>query len=94
METLRQSTPSMPAALKMAAATSKTGTADDDDDVLLAEKFPSLMKAEVGEMSIPDAHAIHAAKKKRELARKGIVQDDDEDFIALDDVSLGEKVGA
>lgn len=76
----------MPDVLKKAA---KSGNDDDNDDALLAEKFPSLMKADMSEMSIPNAHAIHAAKKKREQARKGIIHDEEEEgFIALDDVSF------
>lgn len=55
------------------------------DDVV--EKFPNLMTAQVGSTSIPTADAIHAAKKKREQMRKGIVVHEEEDFVALDDVS-------
>ncbi|KAI8140281.1 nineteen complex-related protein 2-domain-containing protein [Fennellomyces sp. T-0311] len=76
LEALRKDTPNTPAALK---ATSLA----NDDDALLAEKFPSLMKTDMN--GIPDAHAILAAKKKREQLRKGYVDPVEEDFISLDD---------
>lgn len=82
MESLRKNTPSMPAALK------NTATALNDDDALVAEKFSSSMTTSKEDTIIPSAHAIHAAKKKREQLRKGIIQETTEDdFIALDDVS-------
>lgn len=61
------------------------GLAQDDDALLVASKFPSTLGASLSSgSSIPDANAIHAAKKKRELMRQGIkIQDDD--FVALDD---------
>lgn len=73
LESLRKSTPSRPAHI---------GSMDD-----VVEKFPNLMTAQVGSTSIPTADAIHAAKKKREQMRKGIVVHEEEDFVALDDVS-------
>lgn len=73
LESLRKSTPSRPAHI---------GAMDD-----VVEKFPNLMTAQVGSTSIPSANAIHAAKMKREQMRKGIVVHEEEDFVALDDVS-------
>jgi GC-rich sequence DNA-binding factor len=61
------------------------GLAQDDDAALVASKFPSTLGASLsGGSHIPDANAIHAAKKKRELMRQGIkIQDDD--YIPLDE---------
>ncbi|KAI7857557.1 nineteen complex-related protein 2-domain-containing protein [Circinella umbellata] len=81
LEALRKNTPSTPAALKSTSLDNNKNI--DDDDTLLAEKFPSLMKNDKG--AIPDAHAIHAAKKKREQMRKGYVDPMEEDFVKLDD---------
>lgn len=78
LESLRKSTPSRPAHI---------GAMDD-----VVEKFPNLMTAQVGSTSIPSANAIHAAKMKREQMRKGIVVHEEDDFVALDDVS--EKDGS
>ncbi|KAI9489329.1 nineteen complex-related protein 2-domain-containing protein [Zychaea mexicana] len=82
LEALRKDTPSTPAALKGTSLTENQLA--NDDDSLLAEKFPSLLKSDAGG-SIPDARAIHAAKKKREQMRKGYVDPVEEDFVALDD---------
>lgn len=81
LEALRKDTPSTPAALKSTSLDNNKNI--DDDDTLLAEKFPSLMKND--KSAIPDAHAIHAAKKKREQMRKGYVDPMEEDFVKLDD---------
>lgn len=78
LQQLRQSTPSTPKAMVDA------GMAQDDDALLLASKFPATMGAKLGGSGIPDANAIHAAKKKRELMRQGITIQDD-DFIPLGD---------
>ncbi|KAI9258992.1 nineteen complex-related protein 2-domain-containing protein [Phascolomyces articulosus] len=80
LEALRKDTPSTPAALKSASLNNNN---INDDDSLLAEKFPSLMKND--KSVIPDANAIHAAKKKREQMRKGYVDPVEEDFVSLDD---------
>ncbi|KAG2172997.1 hypothetical protein INT44_006970 [Umbelopsis vinacea] len=79
LQQLRNSTPSTPKAMVDA------GLAQDDDALLVASKFPSTLGASLSSgSSIPDANAIHAAKKRRELMRQGIkIQDDD--FIALDE---------
>lgn len=85
LASLRANTPTLPTNLKNA-----TGGADDDDDsALVAEKFPKTMNARLGGgMGIPDSNAIHAAKKKRELMRQGVVVvDNEQGFIGLDDVS-------
>jgi hypothetical protein len=67
-------------------------TADDDDSALLAEKFPKTMNARLGGVAIPDSNAIHAAKKKRELLRQGVVVvDNEQDFIGIE-VSLKSRV--
>ncbi|RUP22450.1 nineteen complex-related protein 2-domain-containing protein [Jimgerdemannia flammicorona] len=81
LEQLRNNTPSTPAALK-----SIVPAADSDTD-LTAEKFPTTMGVSLRGAAIPDAGAIHAAKKKRELARQGVkVRDEkEEDFISLDE---------
>ncbi|KAG0176184.1 hypothetical protein DFQ28_007617 [Apophysomyces sp. BC1034] len=74
LEALRANTPKMPTSLK------------HDDDALLAEKFPGSMGAKLGSLGIPDANAIHAAKKKRDLLRRNLkVIDQEDDFISLDD---------
>ncbi|KAJ2957562.1 hypothetical protein NQZ79_g6762 [Umbelopsis isabellina] len=78
LQQLRQSTPSTPKALVDA------GLAQDDDALLMATKFPATLGARLGGASIPDANAIHAAKKKRELMRQGVTIKDD-DYIPLDD---------
>lgn len=83
LQQLRQSTPSTPKALVDA------GLAQDDDALLMATKFPATLGARLGGASIPDANAIHAAKKKRELMRQGVTIKDD-DFISLnEEVSSG-----
>ncbi|KAF7726524.1 hypothetical protein EC973_008655 [Apophysomyces ossiformis] len=75
LEALKASTPRMPASLKQ------------DDDTLLAEKFSNSIGG-LGSLGIPDAHTIHAAKKKRDLLRKNLkVIDQEDDFISLDDKS-------
>ncbi|ORX53674.1 GCFC-domain-containing protein [Hesseltinella vesiculosa] len=78
LASLRANTPTLPATF--------TSHADDSTDDLLAEKFPKTMTARLGDTSIPDANAIHAAKKQRERKRQGIqVMDHDQGFISLDD---------
>ncbi|KAI7866507.1 nineteen complex-related protein 2-domain-containing protein [Spinellus fusiger] len=87
MASLRANTPKMPANLK----TTETALSDD---ALLAEKFPNLMKATLGSVGIPDANAIHAAKKKRELLRKGVAVDSekDQDYISLESSSENSRL--
>ncbi|KAI8069502.1 nineteen complex-related protein 2-domain-containing protein [Gongronella butleri] len=80
LESLRANTPTMPAHL----AHRDADEVNDTDD-LLAAKFPSTMAARVGDTAIPDANAIHAAKKKRERLRQGIKVMDHDDFVRLDD---------
>ncbi|KAL0082475.1 nineteen complex-related protein 2-domain-containing protein, partial [Phycomyces blakesleeanus] len=85
LESLRANTPSMPANLKNSTMT--------DDEALLAEKFPTLMNAQIGSTGIPDANAIHAAKKKRELLRKGVhIVDQEDDFISLDSATENSRL--
>ncbi|CAO3653362.1 unnamed protein product [Cunninghamella echinulata] len=82
LASLRASTPTIPSNLKN--VTLMNDNVDDND--LIAEKFPSTMSAKLGNTAIPDANAIHAAKKKRELLRQGIkVVDNEDDFIPIDD---------
>ncbi|KAI9018486.1 nineteen complex-related protein 2-domain-containing protein [Phycomyces nitens] len=85
LESLRANTPSMPAGLKNSTMT--------DDEALLVEKFPNMMNAKIGSTGIPDANAIHAAKKKRELLRKGVhVVDQEDDFISLDSATENSRL--
>ena len=79
---LRAGTPSLPASVKSTLSTS---------DALLHEKFPSTMNATIEGVAIPDAGAILAAKKKRELARQGFnVTEQDDGFISLNDADTEE----
>ncbi|SAM04327.1 hypothetical protein [Absidia glauca] len=81
LASLRASTPALPTSLKHTMTT----TTDDDDSALLAEKFPKTMNARLGGVAIPDSNAIHAAKKKRELLRQGVVMvDNEQDFIDVE----------
>lgn len=71
---------------------SRPAQAVDHDEALLAEKFPSSVRAAAAPGDIPTAHAIQAAKKKREQMRKagnGAPEEgaDEEEFIALNDAS-------
>ncbi|KAI8344345.1 nineteen complex-related protein 2-domain-containing protein [Chlamydoabsidia padenii] len=80
LASLRANTPALPTSLKNAM-----DLPGDDDSALLAEKFPKTLTARLGGMAIPDSNAIHAAKKKRELMRQGVVVvDNEQDFIGLD----------
>lgn len=86
LQQLRDSTPSTPAALRRSAA--------DPETDLTAEKFPSTIGVSLRGMAIPDANAIHAAKKKRELLRQGVkVRDEEDDFMRLEDVSRSREAG-
>ncbi|KAI8076838.1 nineteen complex-related protein 2-domain-containing protein [Halteromyces radiatus] len=85
LASLRASTPALPPTLRNAT--------NDDGSTLLAEKFPKTMTARLGDMTIPDSNAIHAAKKKRELMRQGVVVvDHEQGFVALDDTSSGSRL--
>ncbi|KAI8374298.1 nineteen complex-related protein 2-domain-containing protein [Radiomyces spectabilis] len=82
LQSLRAGTPSLPPSISKTA----TEPAILDDDALIAEKFPGTMNAKVGFTGIADARTIHAARKKREMLRKGQkIIDEEEDFVALDD---------
>ncbi|CAO3597737.1 unnamed protein product [Absidia cylindrospora] len=89
LASLRANTPTLPTNLKNA-----TNGADDDDSALVAEKFPKTMNARLGGgVGIPDSNAIHAAKKKRELMRQGVVVvDNEQGFIGLDESNTGSRL--
>ncbi|CAO3650050.1 unnamed protein product [Cunninghamella blakesleeana] len=88
LASLRANTPTIPSNLKKVTTLDDTDNSNIDDHDIIAEKFPSTLKAKLGNTAIPDANAIHAAKKKRELLRQGIkVVDNEDGFMPLDDDS-------
>jgi hypothetical protein len=83
LEKLRANTAALPASMK----------AQDKDDALLREKFPTQMNATLDGTSIPDSSAILAAKKKREQLRKNLnIIEDGQDFISLNDKNEEEVI--